>query len=106
MADDLFGGAKPSDVLFEDMLACVDRELAMRRRVYPRWVSQGKLKQDGADLEIIRMEAVRLGLLKYQAALHATAGRGGGITDPVAWEALANMFLDDLKAKYSGGVRS
>lgn len=46
------------DVQLTDQIACVERELKMRRRVYPRWVSQGKLQQVGADLELQRMTAV------------------------------------------------
>lgn len=101
-ADDAFGPALPTDVRFVDMLACVDRELVMRRKTYPRWVAQGKLTQDAASQEITRLEAVRLCVLKYQAALLATSARAGGITNPAAWEAMANDFLADLKVKYPG----
>lgn len=45
-------------VPLEDQIACVERELAMRRNVYPRWVKQGKLSQTNADIEMRRMEAV------------------------------------------------
>jgi hypothetical protein len=36
----------------------VKRELAQRRRVYPRMVSAGTLRQDKADRQIAVMEAV------------------------------------------------
>ena len=39
-------------VSLDDQIACVERELAMRGRVYPRWVAQGKLTQSAADLEL------------------------------------------------------
>jgi hypothetical protein len=42
-----------------DQIACVDRELGYRRRVYPSWVARGRMTQRSADLEIERMEAVR-----------------------------------------------
>jgi hypothetical protein len=45
-------------ISYADQLACVVRELAMRRRVYPRWVESGKMTQAKADLEIRAMEAV------------------------------------------------
>jgi hypothetical protein len=34
------------------------RELAMRMRVYPRWIAMGKMKQDAADHEIAAMTAI------------------------------------------------
>lgn len=37
---------------------CVRREIAMRRRVYPRWVEQQRMTQKKADDEIAAMEAV------------------------------------------------
>lgn len=42
-----------------DMMACVDRELGLRRSVYPRWVSHGKMTQSRADREIEVMAALR-----------------------------------------------
>ena len=41
-----------------EQIACVTREIGMRRRVYPRWIQAGRMKQDEADREIARMEAV------------------------------------------------
>ena len=38
--------------------ACIERELKMRRRVYPRWVENGKMTQADADREIAVMEAI------------------------------------------------
>lgn len=46
-----------SEVPIEDQIACLKRELAMRRGVYPRWVQQHKLTQANADKEMARMEA-------------------------------------------------
>ncbi len=48
--------------------ACVEREIAMRRQVYPRQVGQGKMKQATADLQIAAMEAVLLTLTKMRDA--------------------------------------
>ena len=39
-------------------VACIERELRMRRRVYPRWVQEGRKPQADADREIAEMEAV------------------------------------------------
>jgi hypothetical protein len=46
-----------------EQLACAQRELAMRKRVFPRWVqqekmTQEKMTQEKADHEIACMEAI------------------------------------------------
>lgn len=41
-----------------DQVACVERELRFRRRVYARRVEQGSMTQAKADQEIRDMEAV------------------------------------------------
>lgn len=41
-----------------EKLASAQRELGMRKRVYPRWVEQGKMKQAAADREIEIMQAI------------------------------------------------
>lgn len=37
---------------------CAKRELAMRRRVYPKWVDSGRMSQDKANHEIAAMTAI------------------------------------------------
>jgi hypothetical protein len=44
------------------MVACVEREIEMRKRVYPRWVSDKRMSQSKADEEIRTMVEV-LGLV-------------------------------------------
>lgn len=39
-------------------IACIERELRMRRRVYPRWVEAGRITQAKAEWEIDAMEGV------------------------------------------------
>ncbi len=41
-----------------DKIACLRRELAMRRRVYPRQVGRGQMTQAEADREIGLIEAI------------------------------------------------
>ena len=53
---DLFGGTLPIPVTAQ--LAEVEREIALRRRVYPRWIQAGRLSQTAADRQIATMEAV------------------------------------------------
>ena len=47
-----------------EQIACVKREIAMRRRVYPRWVSTGRMKREAAEREIETMEEVLVTLEK------------------------------------------
>lgn len=42
----------------DEQMACVEREIKMRRRVYPRWVQDGRMTQAKADSEVRAMEAV------------------------------------------------
>jgi hypothetical protein len=56
-----------SDISTDAMVACVKRELAMRERVYPRWVQSARLTHEAAQLEIRRMRAVLKLLLERQA---------------------------------------
>ncbi len=45
-------------ITLDDQIRCVKREIAMRRVVYPKWITQGKIDQAKADREIEVMEAV------------------------------------------------
>jgi signal recognition particle subunit SEC65 len=42
----------------DQQIACVRREIALRKRVYPRWVESGRMKKETADREIDCMQAV------------------------------------------------
>lgn len=56
MTDLLSGALLP--VRIADMITEVERELALRAAVYPRWVASGKLKQSTADEQVRRLRAV------------------------------------------------
>lgn len=45
-------------VSLEDQIRCVERELRMRRKVYPSWVAQGKMRAADAARESWHMQAV------------------------------------------------
>lgn len=45
-------------VPIDEQIACVERELGFRQRLYPRWVKSLKLTQAAADEELARMSAV------------------------------------------------
>lgn len=49
----------------EEMIACVEREIRLRERVYPRWVMAGKMTQDKASREIETMRAVLVALRAF-----------------------------------------
>jgi hypothetical protein len=42
----------------QEKLACVQRELALRKHVYPRLIANGKLKPAAADRELALMLAI------------------------------------------------
>ena len=42
----------------EEQIKEVEREIALRKSVYPRWIEKGKLKPDKAARQIETMEAV------------------------------------------------
>ena len=48
----------PLAVSIDNMIASVQREIGFRRKVYPRWVQQKKMRPETAPMEIERMEAV------------------------------------------------
>lgn len=52
-----------------EMLACVRREIAMRKVVYPGRVKSGRMKQTAADDEIRRMEGVLALLLSVHTSV-------------------------------------
>ena len=41
-----------------DKLTCAERELKMRRQVYPRWIDVGRMSTSKAAHEIAVMEAI------------------------------------------------
>ncbi len=45
-------------ISLRDQIACVRREIALRERVYPRQIADGRMKQEEADRELARMKAV------------------------------------------------
>jgi hypothetical protein len=52
------------EVSFDDMIACVRRELALRKRVYPKWVAQERMSQAKALKEIACMQAIHDHLMR------------------------------------------
>lgn len=48
-----------------EQIKCVKREIAMRKKAYPRRIAQGRMTQKKADHEIATMEAVLRTLEKH-----------------------------------------
>jgi hypothetical protein len=45
-------------VTSQQKLDCIEREIRMRERVYPRWVADKKMSQAKADEELATMRAI------------------------------------------------
>jgi hypothetical protein len=46
-------------VPLERQIACLRREVGLRKRVYPRWIQNGRMTQEQADSQIEAMEAAQ-----------------------------------------------
>lgn len=47
-----------AEITTADKIKCLKREVAMRERVYPNWIRDGRMRQDQADREIEVLKAV------------------------------------------------
>lgn len=46
------------EVSIHDQLACAERELSMRKNVYPGWVNKGRMSKGVAQFELAAMRAI------------------------------------------------
>lgn len=46
------------EITFEEMTGEIARELGVRKRVYPRWIEQGKITPETADFRCLVFEAI------------------------------------------------
>jgi hypothetical protein len=53
----------------DELIKCAEREVGMRKRVYPRWVEQGRMKEAKAAAEIAMMGAIVAELRKLAPGL-------------------------------------
>ena len=63
----------------EEQIACVKREVALRERLYPRWVAMQKMTQAKADTELAAMKAAlatleRVSVASREAELRLAGG--------------------------------
>jgi hypothetical protein len=68
-----------SAISLDDQVKEVKREIAMRKRVYPRWVAQGKMDKALADKKLAIMEAALATLEDLQAKVEALDPRQQGL---------------------------
>ncbi len=47
-------------ITLEEMTDEIKREIGMRKGVYPRWIENGKLRREAADLRVLILEAVEI----------------------------------------------
>lgn len=78
----------PMEYPLPAQIACVEREIAMRLRVYPKWVGTGRMTDAKASQEIACMRAV-LETLKHAHdarqrpdPLSQALNEGGGVYRP------------------------
>lgn len=55
------------EVTLDEMIAEVERELALRRRLYPLWVETNRMSQTAANWQILAIQAVLLRLQSDRA---------------------------------------
>lgn len=58
-----------AEVSLQDQIKCVDREIKMRRQVYPKWVERGTKTREWMEKEIASMEAVAVTLREVERSL-------------------------------------
>lgn len=79
---DLFDSPTYKDIRLSDMLEELEREIKVRRRVYPRWVENGKLDPVTADRRILCLVAIRKRLSEQEPTVRldqeVEAGDGPG----------------------------
>jgi hypothetical protein len=54
----------------DEMIACAEREVRMRRRVYPSRVANGSMSQEKANREIAVMEQIAMYLRDHDVENH------------------------------------
>ena len=83
-------------ITITEQLACVERELRMRRRVYGRWVQQKKLTAEKADHELAAMQAVWDSLCELSAWRSYRATLGVDLKD-------FNLTVEETRAAARSG---
>jgi hypothetical protein len=56
-----------------DKMKCCERELALRGKVYPAWIRNGRMKKATAERELALMEAILMDYRKKVKAWHQSS---------------------------------
>lgn len=79
----------------DSQIASVNREITLRRRVYPKWVADGRMSQRKADDEIAAMTAVVASLEEIRRLRASLAGKNA-LVDAVSKLQCQRGVLVDL----------
>jgi hypothetical protein len=60
-------GEKDMSIDLDVQIACLNRELAVRRLVYPKWIETGRMTRKKANVEIEAMQAAINSLMVLRA---------------------------------------
>lgn len=77
MSDSLFPDA-PQAFTIDDQIAAAEREVAMRKRVYPDWVKRQKISAEFAEFQVGAMEAIVVTLKRCKERGEVAAKIAGG----------------------------
>ena len=61
------------DITGEQVIACLKRELALRKQFYPKWIANGKMTQEKAAHEIAAMAVA----IEFFVVAHPVIQRNG-----------------------------
>lgn len=53
-----------SEVSLDEQIQEIQAEIAIRQRVYPRWIAEGRITREKAQKKILRMQAAQASLEK------------------------------------------
>lgn len=68
LVTDFLRTIEPGRHSFDEQLACVRRELALRKAVYAKRVLAGHMTQEKADQQLVHMQAVHDTLMRLKVA--------------------------------------
>lgn len=68
----------PTQISLRDQIEAIEREIRIRRKVYPKWVAKKHMTQAKADFEIAAMQAA-LATLKSHAEALVRLPQGGRV---------------------------
>jgi hypothetical protein len=76
--------AEPNaDTSLRAQIACLKREIALRKNCYPRWVQQKRMNAEAANQELAAMTAALHTLLKVQEREQQDVAMAGAVGEAV-----------------------